>query len=275
MAFLGKEVRLNRLFAKGDGRYLGLTVDHAMARGVMRGLDTIRPTLAALLAGGPDAITMHKGLAEECFAPYAGKVPLVVKCSTFSPFQPAEDTPVCTVEEAVRLGGDAVSMGCIVGGDKQPGQIAALAAIARDAAAAGMPLLAHIYPRGIADKAAWTDVENVMYAARLGAELGVDLVKTNYTGSIESFARVVACCPARVVVAGGTPGGEIAHYFQMAHDVLQAGGAGITFGRTVFQHAHPTAVVKALVRLVHGNASVAEALQYLAHLEAEEAAARA
>jgi len=148
MSFLGKEVRMKRLLSKGDGRYLGITVDHAMARGVLKGLDTIEDTLAKLVAGGPDAITMHKGIAEKCYAKYAGNIPLVLKCSTFSPYQPDFDTVVADVEEGVRLGADAVSIGCMVCGDTQPNQLAAMGKIAKDAGAYGMPLVAHIYPRG-------------------------------------------------------------------------------------------------------------------------------
>jgi DhnA family fructose-bisphosphate aldolase class Ia len=275
MNLLGKTVRLNRLFAKGDGRYLGLTVDHAMARGVMPGLADINKTLADFAAGGPDAITMHKGLAEKCFGPYAGKIPLVAKCSTFSPYQPDQDTTVCTVAEAIRLGADAVALGCIVGGDKQPQQIASLAAIADEAVGAGMPLIAHIYPRGLADPKDWYKTENVMYAARLGAELGVDIIKTNYTGNIESFARVAACCPARVVVAGGTPSERPEDCLQITHDVLEAGGIGITFGRTVFQYKCPSALIKALAKVVHDRVSVREAREYLAALVAESGASKA
>lgn len=86
----------------------------------MRGLDTFQKTIDDMCAGGPDAITMHKGLAERCFGQHAGITPLVLKCTTFSPYQPDFDTPVATVEEGVRLGADAVSIGCIVCGDKQP-----------------------------------------------------------------------------------------------------------------------------------------------------------
>ena len=71
---IGKEIRLKRLIPVTDGKYFGLTVDHAIARGVMPGLDTIDDTLSKMVAGGPNAITMHKGIAEKCFAPYAGKV---------------------------------------------------------------------------------------------------------------------------------------------------------------------------------------------------------
>ena len=110
---IGKEIRLKRLMPTEDGKYFGLTVDHAMGRGVMKGLDTIDDTIAKMVAGGPNAITMHKGIAEHCFAPYAGKTCLVLKLTTFGVYHYESDVQVASVEEAIAMGADAVSVGCI------------------------------------------------------------------------------------------------------------------------------------------------------------------
>ena len=108
---IGKEIRLKRLMPTEDGKYFGLTVDHAMGRGVMKGLDTIDDTIAKMVAGGPNAITMHKGIAEHCFAPYAGKTCLVLKLTTFGVYHYESDVQVASVEEAIAMGADAVSVG--------------------------------------------------------------------------------------------------------------------------------------------------------------------
>lgn len=267
---LGKEVRMNRLFREGDGHYLGLTVDHAMGRGVLPGLDTIDDTLAKMVAGNPNAITMHKGIADKCFAKYAGQVPLVLKLTTFGVYHFDEDVLVADVEEAVRMGADAVSVGCIVGGDNQPDQIRMLGQVSKAAASVGMPLISHIYPRGNKivgkDQYKW---ENVAYAARVAAELGVDIIKTNYTGDPESFAKVVAAVPTRVAIAGGEHGTCIEDYLQMTRDVLDAGGIGATYGRFIFQYKNPVALIKALDAIVHQNASVEQATHLLRQLESE------
>lgn len=265
---LGKEIRLKRLIPGEDGKYFGLTVDHAIARGVMPGLDNIDETLKKMIAGGPNAITMHKGIAEKCFAPYAGKVALVLKLTTFGVYHFDEDVQVADVEEAITLGADAVSVGCIVGGDNQKEQIAMLGRISKDAQRYGMTLVSHIYPRG--NHIAGTDqykVENVIYAARAAAELGVDLIKTNYTGSAESFAKVVAAVPARVAIAGGFHCKSAEEYISMTRDVMDAGAAGVTYGRFVFSYRDITALVKTLSRVIHEGISVKEALEYLAYLE--------
>lgn len=207
-------------------------------------------------------MTMHKGIADMCFRPHAGKTALILKCSTFSPWQPNYDAWVADVEEGIRLGADAVSMGCIVGGDDQPEQLRNLGLISGKAAAQGIPMIAHIYPRGNqipdSEKDHW---KHVAYAVRAGAELGVDIIKTKYTGSPDTFRKVVEATPAKVVVAGGESGTRIEDYFQMARDVIDAGGIGITFGRFVWNNSHPTAIVNALKHVIHEDGTVKEAVE--------------
>ena len=83
---LGEQVHLNRLLSHLNGKYLGITVDHAMARGVLPGLESIEKLIGQIVDGNPDALTMHKGLAAYCFWKYAAKVPLVVNALLFLPF---------------------------------------------------------------------------------------------------------------------------------------------------------------------------------------------
>jgi len=241
---------------------LAVAVDQAMARGIFDELMPIDRKISEIVTGGPDAITMHKGLAEKCFRKHAGKTGLILKCSTFSPYQPNYDTWVTDVEAAVKLGADAVSMGCIVGGDDQYEQLRNLGMIADKALDYGIPLVAHIYPRGNQiPKEEQNNWKNVAYAVRTGAELGVDIVKTKYTGSPETFQKVIESAPCKVVVAGGYIGHNPEDYFQMVRDVIDVGGAGITFGRFVWNNNNPTATVKTLAALIHEGLSVSEALE--------------
>ncbi len=119
-----------------------------------------------------------------------------------------------------------------------------------------------MYPRGpkIANEHA-PDV--VAHAARMGAELGADIIKTNYTGDVETFKAVVECCPAPVVIAGGPKAKTAKDILEMTADSLKAGGSGLSIGRNVFQHENPTAIVKALSAIVHQNASVEEAAKIM------------
>ncbi|OXS74203.1 class I fructose-bisphosphate aldolase [Domibacillus enclensis] len=262
MTILGKEIRLNRLINQSSGKLLAVAVDQAVARGIFEELMPIGRKIDEIIAGEPDAITMHKGIATSCFEQHAGKAGLILKLSSFSPWQPNYDAWVTEVEEALPIGADAVSMGCIVGGDDQPEQLRNLGIVAGKAAQYGLPMIAHIYPRGnqIPDDEK-NDWKHVAYAVRAGAELGVDIVKTKYTGDPETFHKVVSSTPAKVVVAGGDNGNDIKDYFQMVHDVLDAGGTGITFGRIVWNNPNPTAVVKSFKHIIHDQGTVKEAIE--------------
>lgn len=265
---LGKKVRLSRLLNEGSGKLLAIAVDHSIARGVYKGLMPIKSTIENIVKGGADSITMHKGIAENCFGDYAGRISLIIKCSSFSPFQPNYDAWVTDVEEGVRLGADAVSMGCIVGGAEQFKQIENLGKISKQATEYGMPLIAHIYPRGELipneEKCSW---KNVAYAVRAGAELGVDIVKTNYTGDPDSFSKVVESCPTRVVIAGGEKGEKAEDYFKMVRDVMDIGCLGVTFGRFVWGYSNIPALIGTLKYIIHENGTVKEAMELLRELE--------
>lgn len=268
--FVGKHVRLARLLGP-SGRLLAITIDHPITRGMLPGLVDIRTIMKKLVAGGPDALTMHKGIAEHVFPPYAGKVAMIFKSTAYSiPYHPAYDTPVADVEEAVRAGADAISVGMIVGGPEQAQQLSHLGRISKDASSAGMPLVAHIYPKGTMVKDP-KEAKNLAYAVRAGAELGVDIIKTNWSGSAESFKQVIAACPTRVALAGGEVGNRLEDYFSMTREAIDIGLAGVTYGRFVWEDPHPAAVIKALRAIIHDGASVDQAMKVHAEaLKAEE-----
>ena len=126
----------------------------------------------------------------------------------------------------------------------------------------GMPLLAMIYPRGekIQDE---YDVGAIKHAARVGGEMGADIVKVSYTGSPESFQEVVAGCNVPVVIAGGPKMDSDRDILEMVKGSIEAGGAGVSIGRNVFQHAHPTRIVQAICAIVHEGREVEDALAVL------------
>jgi len=149
-----------------------------------------------------------------------------------------------------------------VGAKQEGSMLATLGKVACECDDFGIPLLAMMYPRGPSIKNSHA-VDVVAHAARLGAELGADIIKTNYTGDAESFKRVVDSCPVPVIIAGGPKAETTKDVLQMVKDAINAGGAGLSIGRNVFQHEDPTQMVKALSAIVHKEASVAEALKIL------------
>lgn len=266
MASLGKAVHISRLQNRASGRILTVALDHAPSYGVLAGLERIAGTIARVAEGGPDAMLLMKGTAERCFAPYVGEIALIMKCSTISPFHPDHDVLVSSVAQALRLGADAVAMAVTIGGAQQSEILDSLSRLVQEAESVGMPVIAHAYPCGecVPADERYT-LAQVRYAARLAMEVGVDIVKTFYTGSAETFAEVVeAAAPALVVAAGGPKTPTAADTLKMAYDVVQAGAAGITFGRNVWQQPEVPAMVRALRSVVHDGESAEAAGQLLA-----------
>jgi fructose-bisphosphate aldolase/2-amino-3,7-dideoxy-D-threo-hept-6-ulosonate synthase len=256
----GKKRRLKRIFQE-DGRTVIVPMDHGVTSGPIKGLIRMQETVDKLLAGGADAFVVHRGIAKHVDMGKAGLIVHLTGISKLSP-DPDNKVQVCSVEEALRIGADAVSVHINVGATKEDEMIVKFGKIADECDKFGVPLLAMMYPRGpkIRNEHA-ADV--VAHAARLGAELGADIVKTNYTGNIETFNEIVQGCPVPVIIAGGPKVESTQDALQTAHESVKAGGAGVSIGRNVFQYENPTLMVKALSAIVHGGASVEDALKIL------------
>lgn len=256
----GKKRRMKRVF-RDDERTVIVPMDHGVTMGPVSGLANIQETINKLSQGGVDAVLLHRGTAEHVDIKNAG---LIVHLSGITNLGPDPDNKVqvCSVEEAVRIGADAVSVHINVGAEQEGKMLVKLGKVADDCDRYGVPLLAMMYPRGpkIKDSHA---VDVVAHAARLGAELGADVIKTNYTGNPENFKEVVRGCYVPVIIAGGPKVETVRQVLQMVHDSIEAGGAGISIGRNVFQHKNPTRMVKALSGIVHDGASVDESVKFL------------
>ena len=263
---LGKEIRIERMKNAESGRIFTVAVDHAPSYGVLDGIENIQSVVDRIASAGPDAMVMMKGIAQQCFQPHAGKVALIMKCSSLSPYHPQHDVWVSTVDDAVRLGADAIAMAMTVGCSHQRQLMSNLGTLTCEAEQAGMPVIVHAYPNGdlVPPDEVFT-VERVGYASRMAMELGVDIVKTFYTGSAETFAQVVEIAsPALVVAAGGPRLDSDADVLRMVRDVARAGAAGITFGRNIWQSANPGALIQVLKHVLHHGGSVEEGLDLLA-----------
>ncbi len=282
MYAMGKAVRLSRMVNSESNKMMAITVDHATSRGIapMTGIHDIQGAIDKIVLGHPDAMTMTWGIQKRCWGPHVGSgISILHKISNYAPTSPTNDMIFGSVDAAIRSGADAVSLGCMTLGDFQNEQFERIGEISEYCDEVGMPLIGHIYPKGEsvpADKrTAW---ENIAYCARSAAELGLDVVKTTYTGDPESMAKVIACVPStfRVVIQGGdTPKGLegdalLDYYFQMTRDALDAGCGGVTMGRWVWDYKDVTALVIALRRLIHKGYSAKETRQLLETVEQDK-----
>ncbi|HUT17178.1 MAG TPA: 2-amino-3,7-dideoxy-D-threo-hept-6-ulosonate synthase [Acidobacteriota bacterium] len=256
----GKKRRLKRILQK-DNRTVIVPMDHGVSMGPIKGITNMQNIVDQLLKGGVDAVVLNKGIAKLVDIDNAG---LIVHLSAISNLTPNSNNKVqvCTVQEAIRIGADAVSVHINVGAPDEDKMLAKLGRVADECDIYGMPLLAMMYPRGPKIQSEHA-ADVVAHAARLGAELGADIIKTNYTGDIETFKAVVEGCPVPVIIAGGPKCETEQEILQMASESIKAGSAGLSIGRNVFQHENPTLMVKALSAIVHDGVSVELALKIL------------
>jgi DhnA family fructose-bisphosphate aldolase class Ia len=168
-----------------------------------------------------------------------------------------------TVEEALLLGVDGVVVNLFLGGEMELRTYEIIAEVAGQALRGNLSLFVEAMPcpsERIPDTKA---TEAVASAARLAFEHGADYVKNYYTGSIDSYRQVVQWSPAPVLIAGGAKMDTEEQALQVTYDALQAGAAGVFFGRNVWQNPNMVGMIKALRHVIHDNGSVQEALNWL------------
>ena len=265
---IGKEIRLERIMHRGTGKAVIVPMDHGVSSGPIQGIVNIRDAMSQVADGGANAVVVHKGVVAKGHRKSGPDMGLIVHLSgsTSLALDPNAKTLVCSVEEAIKMGADAVSVHVNIGNGHDNEMLTDLGRVAHSAAEWGMPLLAMIYPRGENVKNEY-DAQAVKHAARLGAELGADVVKVSYTGSVESFREVVNGCHIPVIIAGGPKMGSDRDILTMVRGAMDAGAAGTSIGRNVFQHENPSKIVSALSEIVHRNASVDEAMDVLTNGE--------
>jgi predicted phospho-2-dehydro-3-deoxyheptonate aldolase len=256
----GKTRRLRRIMQQ-DNRTVIVPMDHGVTVGPILGITNMQEITTKLVKGNADAILVHKGIAKRIDTGQAGLIVMLSGMSNLSPNLNGK-VQVCSVQEALRIGADAVSVHVNVGAQDEDKMLQNLGKISEECDLFGLPLLAMMYPRGPKIQNEHSP-EVVAHAARIGAELGADIIKTNYTGDIETFKTVVESCPVPVVIAGGPKCKSNQEILETTFDSLKAGAAGLSIGRNVFQCENPTQIVKALSAIVHENASVEQALKVL------------
>lgn len=261
---LGKLIRMERIMNRATGRTVIVPLDHGTTLGPIKGIENLKSTIDKIVEGGVNAILMHKGMVGAGHRGSGQDVGLIIHISASTVMAPDPDAKVlvCTVEEAIKLGADAVSIHVNLGADTESSMLRSLGEVSKSCQEWGMPLLAMMYTRGKKIQNQF-DVKYIKHAARVGAELGADIVKVNYTGSADSFREVVDGCPVPVVIAGGEKMESDRDLLSMVEQALKAGAAGLSIGRNVFQHRDPVKLVSVIGKIVHKNYPVDKAIKEL------------
>ncbi|WP_324735566.1 class I fructose-bisphosphate aldolase [Thermococcus sp. SY098] len=268
---VGIRRRLRRFFRR-DGRALIFAMDHGFEHGpedFTEVWEHVNPRviLKKVIRAGVDGVMLLPGIARISGDVLNPNVGLMVKLTSKTNLRPKEgqllQSPLGFVEDAIKLGADAVAATVYWGSpyeDIMMKQFAEIASIAHDF---GLPVVQFSYPRGpyINEKyGKKEDYRVVMYGARAAAEMGADMIKTYWTGSKETFAKVVdAAAGVPVLLSGGAKAKNPLEFLKVVYEVIEAGGAGAVVGRNIFQRENPEPMIKALLRVIHRNEEPEEA----------------
>jgi DhnA family fructose-bisphosphate aldolase class Ia len=250
MGEVGKHLRLKRIF-KEDGKTLIVAMDHGLGSRPVPGLERPLKTIQKVAEGGADAILVSYGIIKRYFRELPRDIGLILSI----PADPRH------VELASRIGVHAVKTTFF--GSLKDERLQLLHQVSIECTDRGIPFLAEIVPMNVEKGEVLYDVDSVKVAARMGAEFGADFIKTCYTGSEVTFREVVEVCPVPVVIMGGAKMDDDRSVLEIVRGAIDAGGAGVAFGRNIFQHRSPTTITRAIAKIIHEGASVEEALKEL------------
>lgn len=264
---VGKALRLRRLIDIDTGTAVMFAFSHGTsAPEVLPGLEDPVAMVEAAARGGADCVFVAPGLVEAVGDAVArSSMGMVVKvsataCRGATPYQ---EIPITSVERAVELGADAVVALIPFAPENEPDVIRLTAALGEACGRWGVPFVAEAeFPNAYYGDEKFAQEWGVAYlkrSARLCAELGADVVKSNWTGSVGSFAEIVAATPVPVIVAGGSRTSDL-DFLRSLQEAREAGAIGCSVGRNVFQHQSPERIVRAISGVVKEGATAEAAL---------------
>lgn len=261
MRYWNKELRMNRLM-HDSGKTVMVAMDHGQG-GVKPGLAHPEKLIKTIISAGPDAILLSAGMARTYNYLFGHKnAPALVISSDFilgstvpqSPGAMEELRQSISVEEAVRLGADAIKALLVFGNSSLKAQAdnqQYITRLAEECNKWNLPLIVEPTTWG-SQLTAERKKDVSLYAdmARIAGEMGADLVKCDYMGTPEEYQAVVDNCPVPVAILGGAKADPL----QVANtitDAISCGVCGVVFGRNVWQSNDPAATVKGLQAITY------------------------
>ena len=239
---LGKERRMSRLFVGEKKRCLLSPLDHGGWLGPVKGLDRPRAIVEQVIAGGANAILASPGFLRAAAPALRPETGLVLRVSLTAGLSAkgTQETPIAQVDTALRLDVDAVAVSVFFGREGDIEIYRWLAELIQACEPYAMPVIAEMMPPGDLS----FDATAIAHAARIGMEIGADVIKTNYCGDVAQFAEIVQAVPVPIIVAGGPKTTPDTSTLDLVRGAMQAGAAGVAIGRRVWQSADPEAVTR-------------------------------
>ncbi len=257
------------LFPKQNDNALIVAMDHARTHGVIEGLEDPGAVIDMAVEAGADGIFTTFGVVKRYRDKLIGRIPTFLRLDG-GPSLYTEDWLAYTewhllhtVEDALTLGVDGVTLNLFLGGPVEAKTYQLISRAAVECTKIKMPLMVEAVtcrseriPEPLAADA-------IASACRLAFEHGADIVKTYYTGSPESFKYVIDNCPAPVLIAGGAKMDTTEAALQIVQDSIAAGSSGVVFGRNIWQSDNMPGMIAALQHIIHKGGSVTEAMAIL------------
>lgn len=256
--------RMYNIFRE-DGKSFILAMDHGNGLNVLPEMEKPGEIIEKAVKGGIDALLTSYGIATT-YKKEIGNVGLILRIDGGTSQLAVNNVSMETIfqaEDALRIGADGVLCMGYPGAQNEDITLKYLANNIAQCNKWGLAIGAEMLPRGFEPVEDSRTPENLAFACRVGAELGADFIKTQYSGDIESFRQVVKGCYKPVLVLGGgkTKGEE--DLLQMVKDSLEAGAKGVIMGRNVWRHPHPDRLCKAIAEIIHNDIEVKDALEIL------------
>ena len=258
---MNKSERLNRLLPNGRGVWI--PIDHGMSDFPTAGLEDTEYLIRELTDAGVNAIIAHKGVVSHyhhlCDGTNTSMVIHFSASTRHGGLDADRKVAVGQASEVESRGGAAASAQINIGSDGEATMLEAMGKLTTECHQRELPVLGMVYARGPNLQVDGDETNGVAHAARIAFEIGCDVGKTTWTGDEKTFARVTSGVPIPLLVAGG-PKSDTRSMLAMVKMAMNNGAAGVCMGRQVFAHESPKSVAKALMMIVHDEASVDDAM---------------
>ncbi len=259
----GLRNRLSRIIKPDTGRTVMLAVDHGYFLGPTTGLEVPRNTIEPLLPYA-DTLMLTRGVLRTSVNANSD-IPIVLRVSGGNSIvgqDLSNEGITASIEEAIRLNVAGLALSIYVGSAHEHQTLINLTKLIDDGNKYGIPVLAVT----AVGREMTRDVRYLGLACRIAAELGAHFIKTYYC---QDFEKIVECSPVPLVIAGGKKIPE-KEALELAYNAVQSGAAGVDMGRNIFQSKSPTAMIQAVRKIVHDNASVDEAFDLFNTLKSDK-----
>lgn len=269
-----RKVRMNRLF--GNGRCLDVAIDHGVCNepSFLDGLEDMPAVVKALVGAGPDAIQMNYGQADLLQAiPGRDKPALVMRIDMGNPYNRIRHRDMWAVlqnEAEPLVGALEMDAACVVVNlfmlpdepDLFRQCVQNISRVRADCEKYGMPLMIEpLVMQPVTERGGYMvdgDADKIVTLTRLAREMGADIVKADPTTNPEDFHRVVEAARCPVLVRGGGKE-DLRAVFDKSAALMRQGAMGMVYGRNIYQHPDPGAVVRGLMAIIHADADGGEA----------------